>query len=118
MIALMLGILHCLNYKQQKQIDWAENEVDLSQSKMDLLTCPDSIRDIMLENIAFQWRLTAAARSLAPFLLLLLLIQNYGAISKNARNRKYSIALTYSEIVRQCVPDPSEFLKELCTILT
>jgi len=101
-------------YKQQKQIDWAENEVDLSQSKMDLLTCPDSIRDIMLENIAFQWEAdSVAARSLAPlFAPFITNSELWAAISKNAEIEVLH-SLTYSEIVRQCVPDPNEVFKRV-----
>ena len=54
-------------YKLQKSIDWNETEVDLSQSRMDLLSCPRSIYDIMIKNLAFQWELDSiASRSIAP----------------------------------------------------
>lgn len=96
-------------YKLQKSIDWAENEINLEQSRMDLLTCGDNIRDIMLENIAFQWEADSiASRTITPlFAPFVTNSELWSALSKNAEIENLH-ALTYSEIVRQCIPNPKE----------
>ncbi len=101
-------------YKLQKSIDWAENEINLEQSRMDLLTCSDSIKDIMLENIAFQWEADSiAARTITPlFAPFVTNSELWAALSKNAEIENLH-ALTYSEIVRQCIPDPQEVFKRV-----
>lgn len=54
-------------YKLQKSIDWDENEINLDQSRMDLMTCSKNNYDIMLKNLAFQWELdSVASRAIAP----------------------------------------------------
>lgn len=101
-------------YKLQKSIDWTEDEIGLEQSRMDLLTCSDSIRDIMLENIAFQWEAdSVAARSITPlFAPFVTNSELWSALSKNAEIENLH-ALTYSEIVRQCIPDPKDVFKRV-----
>ena len=96
-------------YKLQKSMDWAEDEISLEQSRQDLLTCPKSVRDMMLINIAYQWETdTVAARTVAP--LFAPFITNSEFWSAMLKNCEIEVlhALTYSEIVRQCVPDPNE----------
>lgn len=101
-------------YKLQKSIDWVENEVNLEQSRMDLLSCPRSTYDIMLENIAFQWEAdSVAARSIASlFAPFVTNSELWTALVKNTEIENLH-ALTYSEIVRQCVPDPQEVFKRV-----
>lgn len=101
-------------YKLQKSIDWAENEINLEQSRMDLLTCGDAIRDIMLENIAFQWEADSiAARTITPlFAPFVTNSELWAALSKNAEIENLH-ALTYSEIVRQCIPNPQDVFKRV-----
>lgn len=96
-------------YKLQKSMDWAEDEISLEQARVDLATCPKAIRDIMLMNIAFQWPTdSVAARSVAP--LFAPFITNSEFWAGMLKNCEIEVlhALTYSEIVRQCIPDPTE----------
>ena len=102
-------------YLAQKSTDWMHNEFDLSQDREQMRSCPESIRDVMLLNILFQWHLDSIAADgllplFAPFL------------TNSEASRLFSLncqmedvhALTYSEIVRQCVPriEDIEHLRE------
>lgn len=98
-------------YKLQKSIDWAEDEIDLEQSRIDLISCPANIREVMIENILYQWSLdSVAARSLVPlFAPFITNSEAWAALSKNAEIEVLH-ALTYSEIVRQCIPNKDELM--------
>jgi ribonucleoside-diphosphate reductase beta chain len=96
-------------YKRQKAQDWAENEINLEQSRMDMLSCPTEVRDIMLKNIAAQWlgdtrAMNCISTVLAPFVTN---SEAWIAILKNTEVEGLH-ALTYSEIVRQCIPNVRE----------
>lgn len=101
-------------YKRQKSIDWAEDEISLEASRMDMLTCPKEIKDIMIKNLALQWELdSVASRAMAPvFAPFVTNPELWLAISKNGEIEGLH-TLTYSEIVRQCIPDPNEIFKEV-----
>lgn len=101
-------------YKLQKSIDWAEDEINLEQSRLDLLNCPYNTYDIMLENIAFQWEAdSVASRAIAPlFAPFVTNSEFWGAMLKNSEIEVLH-ARTYSEIVRQCVADPSDVFKRV-----
>lgn len=54
-------------YKQQVSQRWTENEFNHEQSRLDLLSCPRNIYDVMLLNLSFQWVLdSVASRAIAP----------------------------------------------------
>ncbi len=94
-------------YKLQKSIDWSEDEINLEQSRMDLLSCPSNTYEIMLENIAFQWEAdSVASRSIAPLFAPFVTNSEYWAAMVKVSEIEVLHALTYSEIVRQCVPEP------------
>lgn len=99
-------------YKHQKSIDWSEDELSLEQSRLDLLSCPKNIYDIMLLNIAYQWETdSVAARAIAPLLAPFITNSEYWAGILKISEIEVTHTLTYSEIVRQCVPDPNEVFK-------
>lgn len=99
-------------YKQQVSQRWTENEFNHEQSRLDLLTCPKNIYDIMLLNLSFQWVLdSVASRAIAPlFAPFVTNSELWAALMENS-NMEVIHALSYSEIVRQCVPDPTEVFK-------
>jgi ribonucleoside-diphosphate reductase beta chain len=101
-------------YKQQKSSDWSEDEISLEQSRLDMLTCPQDTKDIMVKNLALQWELdSVAARAIAPcFAPFVTNSELWAALLKNSEIEVLH-ALTYSEIVRQCIPDPQEVFKEV-----
>jgi ribonucleoside-diphosphate reductase beta chain len=81
---------------------------------MDLLSCPKNTYDIMVKNLAFQWELdSVASHSIAP--LFSPFVSNselWAALVKNSEVECLH-ALTYSEIVRQCVSDPQDVFAEV-----
>ena len=96
-------------YKLQKSIDWSEDELTLEQSRIDMLTCPPKIKELMLLNISYQWETDSiAARSVAPlFAPFITNSQFWSAILKNSE-MEVTHSLTYSEIIRQCIPNPKD----------
>ncbi len=96
-------------YEDLKAIDWTHNEIPLDQTKMDLLSVDPLTRDVMLLNLAYQWEMdSAVSNSLATLLLPFITNHEYAhVISKIAENENLH-ALTYSNIVRQCIPDTQE----------
>lgn len=91
---------------------WVFDEINHDQSRMDLTTCPKSIYQVMLMNIAYQWEAdSSASRAIAP--LLAPFVTNselWEALLENT-NMEVTHAKTYSNIVQQCVADPSEVFK-------
>ena len=37
-------------YKRQKAMDWSEDELSLEQSRIDMQSCPEEIKDIMVKK--------------------------------------------------------------------
>lgn len=96
-------------YKEQKSIDWSEDEVDLTQSRMDLQKCPRGARDIMTLTLAYQWELdSVAAKSIAPLFAPFVTNSELWAMLMKQSEIEVLHALTYSEIIRQCYDDPKE----------
>lgn len=101
-------------YKLQKSIDWDENEFNHEQSRMDLLSCPKTTYEIMVKNLAFQWELdSVASRAIAPLLAPFVTNSEVWASLMKQSEIEVLHALSYSEIVRQAIPDPNEVFKEV-----
>lgn len=101
-------------YKDQKAADWSEDEVDLEQSRLDMLECPVEIRDLMLENLAYQWGGdSVAVNSLAPVLAPFITNNEYWTAILRIADNEALHALTYSEIVRRCIADPNEIFNKI-----
>lgn len=99
-------------YKLQKSIDWAEDELNLSASRADMLTCPKGIKDIMLYNIAYQWEIDSiASRTFAVIFAPFITNSEFWASLLKNTEVEVTHALTYSEIVHQCVPNPKDIFK-------
>lgn len=96
-------------YKDQKSIDWSETEVNLEQSRADMDTAPAGARELMIENLAYQWEADSiAARSIAPAFAPFITNSEYWAAVLKISEIEVLHGLTYSEIVRQCITDPTE----------
>lgn len=117
-----LGIFDSINvtypemhrlYKLQKAQDWDENEVDLSQTRKDFVACSKNNYDVMIKNLSFQWENDSLAKSIitlfSPFL------SNNEACAMMMKQSEMEVlhALTYSEIVRQCTPNPVEVIDQI-----
>jgi ribonucleoside-diphosphate reductase beta chain len=103
-------------YKKQKATDWSEDEISLEQSRIDMLTCPPETRDIMVKNLALQWEFdSVASRAIAPLFAPFITNSEFWASILKNTEIEVTHALTYSEIVRQCILDPQEIFKEVLT---
>jgi len=101
-------------YKKQKQADWSEDEIDLTQSRIDMMICPPEIKDIMVKNLSLQWEADSiAARSIAPLFAPFITNSEYWAAILKVSEIEVLHALTYSEIVRQCIPDTKEIFESI-----
>lgn len=101
-------------YKTQKAGDWAEDEINLKHSRIDMETCPFAIKDTMLENIAYQWETdSVAARSVIPLFAPFITNSEFWAYLVRVGDNENLHALTYSEIVRLCIPDPAEIFNRI-----
>lgn len=96
-------------YEELKSIDWTHDEIDLTQTKMDLSSVSKGVRDVMLLNLAYQWKADSAiGNSMATLLLPFITNSEYAhAVSRISENENLH-SLTYSNIARQCLDDPSE----------
>lgn len=100
-------------YKLQKSIDWAEDEVNLEQSRLDMVNASRNNYDIMLKNLAFQWELdSVASRAIAPLFAPFVTNSELWAWYMKCSEMEVTHALTYSEIIRQCLQDPQEAIAE------
>lgn len=96
-------------YLQQMATDWAHNEFDYSKDREQLRTCPKGVRDLMLYNILFQWHLdSVAADNLFPLFAPFLTNSEANALFCFNDKMEYTHSKTYSEIIRQCMPDKTE----------
>lgn len=99
-------------YKQQVSQRWVETEFNHEQSRLDMISCPKNIYDVMLLNLSFQWVLdSVASRAIAPlFAPFVTNSELWAALMENS-NMEVIHALSYSEIVRQCVANPADVFK-------
>ena len=101
-------------YKLQKAQDWSEDEVDLSQSIVDFQMCSKDTYDVMVQTIMWQWEADSVAAQeiiclFAPF------ITNSELFAMMMKQSEIEVlhALTYSDIVRQCLPNSREIIQEI-----
>lgn len=96
-------------YKAQKAQDWSEEEVNLSQDRMDFLSSSTSNYDVMINTLAYQWELdSVASRAIAPLFAPFTSNSEVWAWLCKVTEIEVLHALTYSEIVRQAIPKAQE----------
>lgn len=101
-------------FQHLKQIDWSENEVNLDRDKQQFETCPPHIRDIMIKNLAFQAELdSVASRSAAILIAPFISNSELWRCDLKVAENEVLHAVTYSQIVRMCLKNPSEFFDEV-----
>lgn len=101
-------------YKRQKAMDWSEDELSLEQSRIDMQSCPEEIRDIMVKNLSLQWEADSiASRSIAPLFAPFITNSELWAAWLKVSEIEVLHALTYSEIVRQCIPKPEDIFTQI-----
>ena len=101
-------------YKMQKEQDWSEDEVGLHQSIVDFQTCGKSMYDVMVETLMWQWEADSVAAQaiicmFAPF------ITNSELFAMMMKQSEIEVlhALTYSDIVRQCLPNSRQIIADI-----
>lgn len=107
-------------YKLQRSLRWTEDEVNLEQSRLDLLPMgrggksnPEEI-DLMVKNLALLWELdSVASRSIIALLAPFISNSEMTALATEWSAMEIIHALTYSEILRQCVPDTKRAVEEV-----
>jgi len=106
-------------YLLQRSLTWTEDEINLEQSRMDMIplgkggkTRPEEV-DILIKAVSYLWEADSiASRSVisifSPFLT------NNEATAMMMEQTRFEVihAKTYSEIVRQCVQDGSKLIAE------
>lgn len=101
-------------YEDQKSSDWSHREVDLEQSRIDMLLCPEGQRELMVENLSLQWEADSiAARSIAVAFAPFITNSEYWAAILKISEIEVLHALTYSEIVRTCMQNPNEIFERI-----
>jgi ribonucleoside-diphosphate reductase beta chain len=96
-------------YKELKSLDWSEDEVDLTQSRMDLNHTTKEERDFVTMNLAYQWEADSiVSRSIAPLIAPFVTNSEFWIMECYRTQNEGLHTLTYSEIVRQCYNDPAE----------
>lgn len=91
-----------------KELDWSPDDVDLTETRMDLIRVPVATREIMLLNLAYQWSIDSIATSIPTLLAPFVTNSEYGHVLQRIGENECLHSDTYSNIVRQCVPDPQE----------
>ncbi len=91
-----------------KQLDWAVDDVDLTETRMDLLNMSKEMRELALMNIAYQWSIDSAATSIPTLLAPFVTNTEYSHVLARIGENENLHSDTYSDAVRQCVPDPQE----------
>lgn len=94
--------------EQLKELDWSPQDVDLSESRMDLINMTKEMRELSLLNLAYQWSIDSIATSIPSLLSPFITNTEYGHVILRIGENECNHADTYSDIVRQCVPDPQE----------
>ncbi len=93
-------------YKQQKAQDWSEDEVPLHQSRIDFKTAPRSETDICLETLMWQWEADSrVSRNIFALLAPFITNNELGTAVLKQTEIEALHALTYSDIVFQCLED-------------
>lgn len=101
-------------YKLQKAQDWSEDEVDLSQSITDFKMCSKSTYDVMVQTLMWQWEADSVAAQ-AIICLFSPFISNSECFAAMMKQSEIEVlhALTYSDIVRQCLPNSREIIADI-----
>ncbi|ACH89017.1 ribonucleoside diphosphate reductase beta chain [Erwinia phage phiEa104] len=101
-------------YKQQKAQDWSEDEVNLENSRIDFQTAAKSEIEVCIENLLWQWEADSrVSRNIITLLAPFISNNEFAAMVTKQTEIENLHALTYSEIVRQCISDPTEMIKRV-----
>lgn len=100
-------------YLLQRSQTWTENEINLQQSRMDMIQSRQEEIDIMVKVVSYLWEAdSVASRSILP--VFAPFITNSELLEMMTEQGRFEVihGKTYSEIVRQCVTDAQKVLDE------
>jgi len=101
-------------FKTLKSLDWAEDEIDLSQSRMDFMECDAASYDVMIKTLAWQYEAdSVASRSIISLFAPFITNSDLNQLMLRWSDNEALHATTYSEIVRQCISNPDEIFEEI-----
>ena len=101
-------------YKLLKAQDWSENEINLDQSRRDFESCDKSTYDVMVQTLMWQWEADSiASRSIATLFAPFISNSEYSAAVMRQSDNEILHALTYSEIIRQCIKDSKGIIRDV-----
>lgn len=103
-------------YKKQRSFTWTEDEINLEHDRLLMVheSTKQSDIDLMVKNIALLWELdSVASRSIISMFAPFITNSELTALMTETSRMEVIHALTYSEIVRQCVPDPQKAINEV-----
>ena len=104
-------------YKKMKSLDWDENEFDFSTCNKDFKTCSESVYDMMIKTLAWQWEAdSVASRHISPLVAPFISSTELWAAWQRVGDNEVLHALTYSEIVRNSFDNPDDILQEILAV--
>jgi ribonucleoside-diphosphate reductase beta chain len=118
-----LGIFDTINvqypeieelYQLQMSQIWNENEVDLTQDRMDMLGLPTEVVDLMVKTIGWQTVAdSVASRSIAELLLPYCSNDTLQGMLTAQSLFEVIHSRTYSHIIKQTFVDPNQMLEDI-----
>lgn len=104
-------------YKNQKSLDWDENEFSFTSCNSEFKSCSKSTYDMMIKTLAWQWEAdSVASRAIAPVLAPFITSSELWAAWQRISDNEVIHAATYSEIVRGSFDDPTVILDEILSV--
>lgn len=101
-------------YKEQKSLDWSEDEFGFDKAQVAFLTVDEAITDRMLHTLGWQWEGdSTAARSILAVMGNFISNAELQAAWTRITDNENLHAATYSEIVRLGIPDPERVFKRV-----
>lgn len=114
-INIAYPVLH-EHYRTQFSLNWSDEEVNLESSRMDLMphrSKPEEV-DLMVKTLANLWELdSVASRSIIGLFGKFITNSELTALMTEWSRFETIHALTYSQIIRNCVPDPVKAVEEV-----
>lgn len=103
-------------FKKLKSLDWAEDEIKLNQDLMDFESCDKSTYDVMIKTLSWQFEADSLiSRSIAVLFAPFVSNSDLSQMMLRWSDNEGLHALTYSEIIRQCLSNPDEVFDEIIT---
>lgn len=104
-------------YKSMKSLDWDENEFDYSSCNVEFKTCSESVYEMMIKTLAWQWEAdSVASKSIAPVMAPFITSSELWSAIQRISDNEVLHAATYSEIVRNSFDDPKVIIDEVLKV--